>query len=81
MGTNDKNSQLCRMTRLTSRLWRGITLSRSTKLHHNLTHLPTDECCPNTVIPDTLFLMTVIGSVSKMLCMKTHKAIVYCNTP
>jgi len=28
MGTNDKISQLCSMTRLTSSMWRGITLSK-----------------------------------------------------
>ena len=45
MGTNDKISQLCRMTRMTSSMWRGITLSkmeysvRSTKLPNNLTHI------------------------------------------
>jgi len=28
METNDKISQLCSMTRLTSSMWRGITLSK-----------------------------------------------------
>jgi len=44
MGTNNKISQLCRMTRLTSSMWRGITLRktensvRSTKPPNNLIH-------------------------------------------
>jgi len=91
MGTNDKISQLCRMTKLTSRMWRGITLSkmensvRSTKPPNNFTHFFTDECCRSSFTPGTVLLWQKQFQFPKCFLWKHHGneqcLFTYCNTP